>query len=254
MKPLNEDKLSVEKLISLFYQLIKTLCKLHERNMVHLDIKPSNLMINPKTEDLCLIDFGYSTYCPPGGVNFSDIIGIGTDGYIAPELLDENDTSKDYQENYSYTILKVDIYSSGITLLRLLLPHIITITHQNTDHQLLKNDWDSDIYFAIKETLELLSQYLITNSNHNNLLSHAHDLILKMINENPYSRPSAKEILQHPLFLQFQENYKKQPKINFQDIQIFNKNHQKRKKAKEVNMVINDKENIINPNFSKISN
>jgi calcium-dependent protein kinase len=72
----------------------------HANNVVHRDIKPENIMINDEDEPK-LIDFGLSK-------NNSDMKKMatvaGTPFYMAPEVLNQNYTSK------------ADIWSLGVLL------------------------------------------------------------------------------------------------------------------------------------------
>lgn len=40
------------------YQLINILKNVHDKNVIHRDIKPNNILFHPKTKDAFLIDFG----------------------------------------------------------------------------------------------------------------------------------------------------------------------------------------------------
>eukprot|EP01067_Filipodium_phascolosomae_P009054 Filipodium_phascolosomae@DN7980_c0_g1_i1.p1 len=83
--------------------LLCVLIKIHQKNIVHLDIKPENLMFKEKNNlaSITIIDFGLASYVPP------TITGrtAGTIGYIAPELLQGN----------SYDT-KADIFSTGVIM------------------------------------------------------------------------------------------------------------------------------------------
>jgi serine/threonine protein kinase len=70
----------------------------HSKEIVHLDIKPSNILYEKSTNEITLIDFGLACtvgQCEPGG----------TLQYMAPEVLDE-------QRDITYA---ADIWSIGAT-------------------------------------------------------------------------------------------------------------------------------------------
>ena len=60
---------------------------LHSKNIVHRDIKPENIMIEDKNAELILIklvDFGLSTYIPPGEMLSKR---LGTPSYMDPTII-----------------------------------------------------------------------------------------------------------------------------------------------------------------------
>ena len=61
--PLNQTRnLFSVKEENLIFQKIKHQIEiLHKKNMTHNDIKPSNIMVNPKTKEVRIIDFGSAT-------------------------------------------------------------------------------------------------------------------------------------------------------------------------------------------------
>ena len=92
-----EDKLTETDIKALFKQLIRVLEYLAERNLVHRDINPSNLLLSES--QLIVIDF--QTACSPEkcqGV-------VGTEGFQAPEMW-----SDDFYD------FKADIWSAGRVL------------------------------------------------------------------------------------------------------------------------------------------
>jgi serine/threonine protein kinase len=78
---LNENlnmNLKSEELIFIIFQLIYTMRYMHDKlNIAHLDIKPANIMINPVTLEIGIIDFGL-------GCEKKCITG-GTISYMSPE-------------------------------------------------------------------------------------------------------------------------------------------------------------------------
>lgn len=87
---------------------------MHSRHMLHLDLKPKNVMRREnEAHSLTLIDFGLSKqYEASGEPESSTTIGLGTPGYAPPEQGDADD-GKDFQAT-------LDIYALGATLYKLL--------------------------------------------------------------------------------------------------------------------------------------
>ena len=56
----------------MFLKLIDILEIVHEANLVYNDLKPDNIMVNRKTGEVTLIDFGFaSSYLEPDGKHLS---------------------------------------------------------------------------------------------------------------------------------------------------------------------------------------
>ncbi|XWS63749.1 hypothetical protein CRYUN_Cryun06bG0128500 [Craigia yunnanensis] len=97
------------------YQVLSGLNYLHAFSIVHLDIKPSNLLVD-KNMNVKIGDFGVSKimreYEAP---DYGDIC-VGTYAYMSPERLDSNS----YDSRYVHA---TDIWSLGVTLLELYVGH-----------------------------------------------------------------------------------------------------------------------------------
>ncbi|MBZ0119940.1 MAG: serine/threonine protein kinase, partial [Sandaracinaceae bacterium] len=74
--------LGSERLVRLVAQLARALDYLHGRDLLHGDIKPSNVLIDVEREHLTLLDFGIARSFGRVGEQVA-----GTFGYLAPELL-----------------------------------------------------------------------------------------------------------------------------------------------------------------------
>ena len=92
-----EHKLTETDIMTIFKQLISVLEYLAERNLVHRDINPSNLLLSES--QLIVIDF--QTACSPEKCQGA----VGTEGFQAPEMW-----SDDFYD------FKVDIWSAGKVL------------------------------------------------------------------------------------------------------------------------------------------
>lgn len=66
------------------YQLCRALAYIHSLGVCHRDIKPQNLLVNPKTHELKLCDFGSAKVLVPGEPN---VAYICSRYYRAPELI-----------------------------------------------------------------------------------------------------------------------------------------------------------------------
>lgn len=80
----------IEKLRSFTYDILKGLEYLHENHVIHMDMKPANLMVAPveNSNEYPIVkigDFGLSRRCDQAGGVFIDK-QCGTDKYIPPEV------------------------------------------------------------------------------------------------------------------------------------------------------------------------
>lgn len=106
-----------------------------KKKVLHLDIKPENIMVTRQSEELVLIDFGRSIFLPDDktfvyheltGVNYNEAENInslfshGTIGYAAPECYANADSNSEFpfsQEGYEIGRMSIesDIFSFGAT-------------------------------------------------------------------------------------------------------------------------------------------
>ncbi|XP_066597857.1 eukaryotic translation initiation factor 2-alpha kinase 1-like [Prorops nasuta] len=152
-----ESPLSDNTVNTIITQILFGLDYIHSLNIVHHDIKPSNIFIS-REEDLKVLlgDFGLSCSHKE---NSHSVIG-GTRLYAAPEQLEGE------------CINKNDIYSVGIVLLQLL---------TQTVNETVK------VLESIREGRTLAS-FVTTYPKWS-------DLVIRCVQLNPHSRPTTKEIL-----------------------------------------------------------
>lgn len=110
-----QSKLSIEKSFKYATQILSALSHIHERNQMHLDIKPSNVLIRKQTDEAVLIDFGASqSYDDAGGIEgrTSQLVVAMTKHY-APNEQGDIDNLKQFDATF-------DTYAVGATLYHML--------------------------------------------------------------------------------------------------------------------------------------
>ena len=104
----------VEKLRSFSFDILRGLHYMHDKGIIHMDMKPANLMIKPVSNPheypiVKIADFGLSRITGPDG--YIEIEKkCGTDKYIAPEVRDS-----------AIITTAVDIWCYGLIL------HVLTV-------------------------------------------------------------------------------------------------------------------------------
>ena len=76
-----------ERAVRYMTRILAIMQSIHEKEIVHRDMKPSNIMIR-NDESICILDFGIAK--DMGNMNGGTIVGtiIGSDGYMSPEQAD----------------------------------------------------------------------------------------------------------------------------------------------------------------------
>ncbi|HAX79066.1 MAG TPA: serine/threonine protein kinase [Cyanobacteria bacterium UBA11372] len=93
-------------------QIVQTLEGLYHNRVIHKDIKPQNILINPQTKEVKLIDFSISSLLPRENQEITNPNMLeGTLAYISPEQTGRMNRGIDY---------RTDFYSLGVTFYQLL--------------------------------------------------------------------------------------------------------------------------------------
>ncbi|MGD1809650.1 AAA family ATPase [Dapis sp. BLCC M126] len=102
----------INQFFNIALQIINPLEKLHQNRIIHKDIKPQNIIINPESQQIQLIDFSTTTKLPKETVEIKNPHTMeGTLAYISPEQTGRMNRGIDYRS---------DFYSLGITFYQLL--------------------------------------------------------------------------------------------------------------------------------------
>ncbi|MDB9512031.1 AAA family ATPase [Kamptonema animale CS-326] len=107
-----EKALSLREFLEIAIALCNTLDILYRERIVHKDIKPSNILINPATNQIKLIDFSIASLLPRETQTLiNPQVLEGTLAYISPEQTGRMNRGIDY---------RTDFYSLGVTFYELL--------------------------------------------------------------------------------------------------------------------------------------
>ncbi|BAB73981.1 trifunctional serine/threonine-protein kinase/ATP-binding protein/sensor histidine kinase [Anabaena sp. FACHB-709] len=103
---------SIEKFLAIAIKITDTLAQIHAANVIHKDINPSNIVFNPKTGEVKIIDFGIATVFTRENTTLKHPNVLeGTLAYISPEQTGRMNRALDY---------RTDFYSLGVTFYELL--------------------------------------------------------------------------------------------------------------------------------------
>lgn len=103
---------SLCEFLEIAIQIVDILAELSKNRVIHKDIKPANILINPNTKQVKLIDFSIASLileetCIRNNPNVLE----GTLAYISPEQTGRINRGVDYRSDY---------YSLGVTIFELL--------------------------------------------------------------------------------------------------------------------------------------
>ncbi len=197
----------------IFKKISRGIEAMHMANICHRDIKLENILLdlnyNPK-----ICDFGFSIKC------LKKLNGkCGTNFYVAPEIIRDEGFSP-------YDGLKADIFSLGITLLR-----IVTG----------KGNQNNDEYIKCKKKYDYPSFLDLLNDQIKDTSENFKKLITKMLDFDPGKRLSIDKVIDDPWMKEVKES------DNIQDNELINEFKKREQKLNE-----NKKDNEIT--FTSSSN
>src|SRR6476661_8895161 len=107
-----DKSLSLENFLNLARELANILHSLYQNRVIHKDIKPANILINPHSKQIKLIDFSISSVLPIETLEIQNPNTLeGTLAYLSPEKTGRMNRGIDYRS---------DFYSLGVTFYELL--------------------------------------------------------------------------------------------------------------------------------------
>ena len=107
-----QRQFTLTEFLSIAIKIADSLGTIHAANIIHKDINPSNIVFNPETGQLKIIDFGISTVLSRENPAIRNPAQLeGTLAYISPEQTGRMNRAIDY---------RTDFYSLGVTFYELL--------------------------------------------------------------------------------------------------------------------------------------
>ncbi|KAI8646156.1 kinase-like domain-containing protein [Parasitella parasitica] len=177
--------LKEEEACRLFSQLISSVCYMHQKNIVHRDLKLENILLD-RHGNLIVTDFGFANqFTPKSGDLMST--SCGSPVYAAPELV---------MTGKLYAGTGVDIWSCGIILYAMLCGYL---------------PFDDDAKNPNGENIGRLYRYIMAHKpNYPHYLSeNAKDIIDKMLIPDPSERCKIEAIMSHPWLQQYKDQMAK---------------------------------------------
>ncbi|MGD1851582.1 MAG: AAA family ATPase [Cyanophyceae cyanobacterium] len=109
---IQQRSLGINEGIAIARQLTNILHDLHQQRIIHKDIQPDNILIEPQSKQVTLIDFSIASPLPKEVQQLqSPNVLEGSLGYLAPEQTGRMNRGIDY---------RTDFYGLGVTLYQLL--------------------------------------------------------------------------------------------------------------------------------------
>ncbi|XP_005109941.2 serine/threonine-protein kinase 17B [Aplysia californica] len=154
----------------LLVQILEGLAYLHDNNIVHLDLKPQNILLTKPFPDgdVKICDLGFACLTNTGE-DIRDI--IGTPDYVAPEVLD-----------YEPLNIQTDMWSLGV------LTYVMLTTYSP-----FAGDTQQETFCNITQAKLDFPDSLFGHIN-----SLAQDFIAKLLVKKPRDRMTARQCLDHP--------------------------------------------------------
>ena len=114
---MQSQRFSLVEFLQIAIQTAAALTEIHGANIIHKDINPSNIILNPETGQVKIIDFGISTlFARENPLLKNPDVLEGTLAYMSPEQTGRMNRSLDY---------RTDFYSLGATFYKILTQQLL---------------------------------------------------------------------------------------------------------------------------------
>ena len=170
------DRISTfQDLKTIFKNILLAVHELHENNICHLDLKLENIMIDTKSGEIKLLDFGFADTTFAEGKERMITKFRGSIHYSSPEIV----------TNTPFDGKKADIWSLGVLFYVLIARHF---PFQGTDPEHANERMNINSIARQIVTNELLFTDAFT--------CQTRQLVISMMHPDPQTRPTARKLLQ----------------------------------------------------------
>lgn len=177
-----QERIDLGRLIKIFLSIAEALNHIHKNGIIHKDINPLNILIEPSSFQLKIIDFGISSIYSKENIENMQIDYLeGSIPYISPEQTGRMNRPIDY---------RTDFYSLGVTFYELLTGNL----------PFESNDSMDVIHSHIAKSP--VSPWLKATQNfpgNDFLLKKLSELILKLLSKDPENRYQSASGICHDL-------------------------------------------------------
>lgn len=166
-----QNDISLSQLLKIYLSIAESMNQIHKNGIIHKDINPFNILIEPITLKLKVIDFGISSIYSKENIENIQIDYLeGSIPYISPEQTGRMNRPIDY---------RTDFYSLGVTYYELLTGNLPFVSSDSMDV----------IHSHIaKSPISPYAQASLKFPNKDIVLKKLSDLILKLLSKDPENR------------------------------------------------------------------
>ncbi len=185
-------QMNLEDVKYVMYQLLESLAFSHSRGIMHRDVKPSNIIIDPETKEIKLIDWGLSEFYLKGKDYHTR---VSSRPYKGPELL----------IGFKYYDFSMDIWSVGCMLAGLIFKKDYFFLGKDNDDQLV----EIVKWFGGKEFFNYLNKYEVVLEKQKYALfkkfSRKNEFEELVTEDNEFCTPEAIDLIKRMLVLDHEE-------------------------------------------------
>ena len=193
-KDLSEHSMTKQQICQATVATARALQEMHGRGVVHLDIKPSNLVLlkDGDYSSVRVIDFDVSRMTQSFEESFEKGYGVllGTPSYMAPEFFDKyNLIKRPVKFKMTLQAEKLDLFSLGVTICSFFGLSLDIIDEQNVSNE------PKSLYRYYRFLEKLRDNVSVLHSS-NRINVEQKDVLLGLLSDNVEERPPLEKVIE----------------------------------------------------------